>query len=191
LAETVEAFRGLVERGLVRQWGVSNLDETHLTVEVVWSTGAKVSRHDRGRFTESLSLEPKHVRLDRPNAGASVLDHHSAWGGVRAILGGVERAWLVNGEERATLRFSERADVRDIVRDVKRGIIRHISVGYRVLEIRDDTEKDANVKRFTAVDWKPFEVSIVTIPTDAKAGVRGPRRSGRPGPARSSVGTNP
>jgi predicted RecA/RadA family phage recombinase len=152
----------------------STFDDQARTVEVVWSTGAEVSRYDwdRGRFIESLSLEPKHVRLDRLNAGASVLDNHSAWGGVRAILGVVERAWLVKGEGRATLRFSERADVQDIVRDVKAGIIRHISVGYRVLKFRDDTEKDANVKRYTAVDWEPFEVSLVTIPADAKAGVR-------------------
>jgi len=144
------------------------------TVELCWSTGAEVTRYDyeRGRFIESLSLDPKHVRLGRLNGGAAVLDNHNAWGGVRSILGVVEKAWLDKGEGRCIVRFSTRADVEDIVRDDKAGIIRHVSIGYRVTKFRDDSEKDSNVKRFTAVDWEPFEVSLVTIPADAKAGVR-------------------
>jgi HK97 family phage prohead protease len=148
-------------------------DETR-TVELCWSTGAEVTRYDweRGKYIEGLSLEPKHVRLGRLNGGASVLDNHNAWGGVRSILGVVERAWLDKGEGRCLVRFSEREDVADIVRDVKAGIIRHVSIGYRVMKFRDDTEKDSTVKRLTAIDWEPFEVSLVTIPADAKAGVR-------------------
>lgn len=149
-------------------------DEEARTVEVTWSTGAEVTRYDweTGRYIEALSMQPKHVRLDRLNAGASVLDNHSSWGGVRSILGVVERAWLENGEGRAKLRFSTRADVQDIVADVRAGIIRHVSIGYRVHKFRDDTEKDSNVKRKTAIDWEPFEVSLVTVPADARAGVR-------------------
>lgn len=152
----------------------STYDEDSRSVELCWSTGSEVTRYDyeRGRFIEALSMEAKHIRLDRMNAGASVLDNHNAWGGVRSILGVVERAWVEKGEGRAKVRFSARADVEDIVRDVKAGIIRHVSVGYRVHKFRDDTDKDSNVKRMTAIDWEPFEVSLVTIPADAKAGVR-------------------
>ncbi len=150
-------------------------DEEARTVEVTWSTGAEVTRYDweaGGRYIEALSMLPKHIRLERLNAGASVLDNHSAYGGVRAILGVVERAWIENGEGRAKLRFSTRPDVQDIVGDVRAGIIRHVSIGYRVHKFRDDTERDSTVKRRTAIDWEPFEVSLVTVPADAKAGVR-------------------
>lgn len=149
-------------------------DEEARTVEVTWSTGAEVLRYDWdvGKYIEALSMDPKHIRLDRLNAGASVLDNHSSYGGVRSILGVVERAWLEKGEGRAKLRFSNRDDVQDIVNDVRAGIIRHVSMGYRVHKFRDDTERDASVRRRTAIDWEPFEISLVTIPADAKAGVR-------------------
>lgn len=149
-------------------------DEEARTVEVTWSTGAEVLRYDWdvGKYIEALSMDPKHIRLDRLNSGASVLDNHSSYGGVRSILGVVERAWVEKGEGRARLRFSTRDDVQDIVNDVRAGIIRHVSIGYRVHKFRDDTERDASVRRRTAIDWEPFEVSLVPIPADAKAGVR-------------------
>ena len=61
---------------------------------------------------------------------------------------------------RATVRFSDRADVEPIWQDVKGGIIRNVSVGYRVqtYEIR---EEEGAVPVWTAVDWQPLELSAV------------------------------
>lgn len=171
LAERLELGPGYVRAA----FEPSTFDAESRTVELCWTTGAEVERFDwdRGRYIESLSLDKKHVRLDRLNSGASLLDNHNAYGGVRSVLGVVEKAWIDGDEGRALVRFSARAE--DVMEDVRAGIIRNVSVGYRVHAFRDDTEeadRELRQKRLTAVDWEPFELSLVTIPADAQAGVR-------------------
>lgn len=146
-----------------------NADER--TVDVVWTTGAQVKRSDwaRGDYIEELSLRPDHVRLDRLNKGAPLLDSHENWS-LRSVLGVVERAWLNGNEGRATVRFSKRAEVEPIFQDVRDGILRNISVGYRKHKTERDETGTMPVER--AVDWEPYELSLVSIPADAAAQVR-------------------
>lgn len=146
-----------------------NVDER--TVDVVWTTGAQVRRSDwaRGDYIEELSLSPGHVRLDRLNAGAPFLDSHDGYS-LRSVLGVVERAWLNGNEGRATVRFSKRAEVEPIFQDVRDGILRNISVGYKKHKTERDDSGQVPVER--AVDWEPYELSLVPIPADAAAQVR-------------------
>ena len=156
------------------------LDEENRTIEVVFSTGARVKRFSwlDGVYEEELSLKRGQVRLDRLNAGAAVLNNHRA-NSLADVIGVVEKASIRKAEGGATeavatLRFSERADVEPIFRDVKSGIIRNISVGYRVHKYEETREGEgADAKRvLRATDWEPMEVSFVTIPADAGAQVR-------------------
>jgi hypothetical protein len=105
--------------------------------------------------------------------GAPLLDSHAAYS-LAGIIGVVERAWLESGaagpEARAVIRFSERAEVEPLWQDVRAGIIRHVSVGYRVRTYRIDDDADPPVWR--AVDWQPVELSLVAVPADAGAGLR-------------------
>lgn len=146
-----------------------NVDER--TVDVVWTTGAQVKRSDwaRGDYIEELSLRPDHVRLDRLNKGAPLLDSHENWS-LRSVLGVVESAWLNGKEGRATVRFSKRAEVEPIFQDVRDGILRNISVGYRKHKTERDETGTTPVER--AIDWEPYELSLVAIPADAAAQVR-------------------
>jgi hypothetical protein len=146
------------------------------TVEVVWSTGAEVRRSDpwTGKpYHEVLSLEPGHVDLSRLEAGAPLLDSHAAFS-LAGIIGVVERAWIEPGaagpEGRAVIRFSSRAEVTPVWEDVRSGIIRHVSVGYRVRTFR--IEEDADPPIWRAVDWQPVELSLVAVPADPGAGLR-------------------
>lgn len=112
------------------------------------------------------------VRLDRLNSGAALLNNHQS-GDLSNILGVVERAWIENGEGRARVRFSERADVDPIWNDVANGIIRNVSVGYQVHRWSDPirgAEKDPPTYR--ALDWEPMELSLVGVPFDAGAQTR-------------------
>lgn len=147
------------------------------TIEVLWSTGAAVRRRDpwSGRvYEEILSLDPAHVDLSRLNGGAPLLNAHDAFD-LEDVIGVVERAWIAreNGAYvgRATVRFSDRADVEPIWQDVRGGIIRNVSVGYavRAYEIR---EEEGTVPVWTAVDWQPLELSAVPIGADGAAGFR-------------------
>lgn len=153
---------------------VLSIDAGQRTFEVVWSTGAAVRRFDwitERPFIEELSMDPAHVRLDRLNGGGPVLDSHDRFE-LKGILGVVERAWIENGEGRARVRFSSRAEVDSIWRDVQDGIVRNVSVGYQVLKFADATKPEDAMKRLLAVDWEPMEISLVAVGADAKAGVR-------------------
>jgi len=155
---------------------VGRIDDDARTVDLIFSTGAAVLRSDYWsgkQYREVLSLDPKHVRLDRLNAGAPLLDSHSAWS-VGDVLGTVqpESARLEKGQAIATVRFSKRADVEPIWQDVRDGIVRSVSIGYRVYKFEEDTPKDGGAPTRTAIDWEPFEVSMVPMPADVGARVR-------------------
>lgn len=155
---------------------VSSIDTEKRTVHVTFSTGAPVERYDwvsGRRFREVLSLDPAHVRLERLNAGAPVLDSHSGWS-LRDVLGTVERgtAAIEKGVGVAQLRFSSRADVDPVFRDIQDRILGAVSIGYRVYKFVEEAGKDGAIPTRTAVDWEPFEVSMVPMPADVGAKVR-------------------
>lgn len=148
------------------------------SVEVIITTGTGVRRTDywTGKaYIEQLSLDPKNIRLDRLNQGAPLLDSHAAYSvadmlGV-VVPGSVE---LTKTAMIGRVRFSKRDAVEPVWQDVRDGLIRSVSVGYRVYKFEEKPGKteDAPPVR-TAVDWEPFEVSMVPIPADANAKVRG------------------
>lgn len=148
------------------------------SVEVVWSTGARVRRFDwwTGRhYDEELSLEPGHVDLTRLENGAPLLNTHGAYD-LAGVIGVVERAWLAKGPEglqegRAVVRFSDRQEVAPIWRDVLAGIIRNVSVGYAVRKY-EITKEEGKPDLYRAVDWQPLEISLVPVGADAEAGTR-------------------
>ena len=147
------------------------------TVEVVWSTGATVRRSflDGTPFDESLSMDARHVRMERLTSGAApFLDSHRRES-TADTLGVVERAWLdaATGNGHALIRFSERAEVAPIMRDVASGVLRNISVGYRIYRIEEAARQGTGtVPLYRAVDWEPYEISLVPVPADVGATTR-------------------
>jgi hypothetical protein len=156
---------------------VASVNDEKRTVELVFSTGAGVERYDYRTgaiYLEKLSLDPKHIRLDRLQSGAApLLDAHSAWS-ISDQIGVVEpdSVRLTAKEARATVRFSKRATVEPIWGDVRDGILRNISVGYLVRKYEQESDKDGKPVSRTATDWEPFELSLVPMPADAGARVR-------------------
>jgi hypothetical protein len=142
------------------------------SVEVVFTTGARGMRYSwsEGRYFEELEVSDAAVDLSRLNNGASLLNAHSSYD-LTDVIGVVERAWIQNGEGRATVRFSTRDDVKAIKADVKAGILRHISVGYSVSKYEKVEETDG-VPVYRATRWTPAEISLVPIAFDDQAVVR-------------------
>lgn len=147
-------------------------------MDVVWTTGARVKRSTwfGDVFYEELSMKKDAVNLERMNKGAPLLNNHGSYsGGLRDILGKVVEgsAKIVKGEGRATVIFSKRAEIADLVQDIKDGIMPNLSVGYRIdkmVETDEETEDGAPVLR--AESWTPMEISFVTIPADHNAQAR-------------------
>jgi hypothetical protein len=144
------------------------------TVEMTWSAGARTLRVSafEGPITEELSMDPMHIRMDRLQSGAPLLKDHDMTS-IESVIGVVERAWIANGEGRAVVRFADDPAVEPILAKVQSGILRNISVGYRVhkYEIQEPKSR-GELPLFRAVDWEPMELSIVPVPADPSAQIR-------------------
>ena len=139
------------------------LDEENRSIELSFSSESPV---ERWFGTEILDHGPAAVRLDRLNDGAALLVDHDT----RDHVGVVESA-IISGDRRgrATVRFGQSARADEIFTDVKDGIRRLVSVGYRIHRMVNDG--DPKDETFRAVDWEPHEISIVAVPADASVGV--------------------
>lgn len=144
------------------------------TLEVVFSTGAAVSRRDWWTgtpFTEVLEISETAIDLSRLKAGAPVLNTHAAYD-LSGMVGVVEAARVERGQAIATIRLSARPDVAGVVQDVADGVIRNVSAAYTVQEWRIETPSDGAPEIRTAVRWTPYEISLVPIPADPGAQAR-------------------
>lgn len=151
-----------------------SVDQEARTVEVTFATEVPGLRYSwRGAYNETLSFDPTHVRMDRLNAGAPLCDNHQHRyvSTAKSVLGVVEKAWIEGSVGKALVRFSERENADEIFKDVVSGILKNISVGYRVYTY-EITEKENGPDEYRAVDWEPFEISIVPVPFDYTAQVR-------------------
>jgi phage major head subunit gpT-like protein len=150
------------------------------SVEVVWTTGARVRRYDweSGRvYEEELVVSPETVDMSRFEArSVQVLDAHRTYGGVDAILGIAERGWLADGQGIAEIRLTQRPDRAGIVQDIRAGIIRDISFGYSVQRYEivraQDRTDGVNADLWRAVRWQPQEISFVPVNADMGASSR-------------------
>lgn len=153
----------------------ASIDTEKRTIEVVFSSDVPVRMYSwfDGAYDEILSHEKGHVRMQRLEQGAPVFDNHYR-GGVKSQLGVIENPVIVGKKGTATLRFSKRADVEPIWNDIVDGIIRGISVGYKVHkyeEVNPNRTKE-EIPVYRAIDWEPMEISLAPVQADINAQVR-------------------
>lgn len=113
--------------------------------------------------TEILSHEDGAIRLDRVRSGAVPLLFNHHWADPIGMVdaGRIENdRLLVDAHLFATDRAREIATMID-------GGLRNVSIGYLVRTFEEDVKKGI----FTARDWEPLEVSIVTVPADPSIGI--------------------
>lgn len=95
-----------------------------------------------------------------------LLDHDA-----RQQIGVVERSWMDKDKLRAQVRFSKSAMAEEVYRDVVDGIRGNVSIGYQIqgMTKEENNYKDKPVYRVN--QFKPLEVSMVSIPADSSVGV--------------------
>jgi hypothetical protein len=96
------------------------------------------------------------------------------------VLGRVIAARLEGGRGHARLQFSSAADVEPLWQRIADGTLRAVSIGYRVHRYDQRPDPASGEMIYRAVDWEPFEISIVPIPVDRDAQVRGAAPQGAP-----------
>lgn len=121
-------------------------------------------------WVEVLGHERSEVDMERLNNSAPLLYNHDRSERENRI-GVVERAWLENGRGYAEVRLSKRAEVEGIWQDVRDGILRNVSVAYRINERKLEEEHKDKPDLYRVVSWTPMEISLVDIPADPTVGV--------------------
>lgn len=117
---------------------------------------------------EVLSHAPgAKIDLSRLNDGAPLLFNHN----MDDIIGVVERANIDTKDRRgyATVRFANTDRARELMGMVQDGILRNVSFGYRIGSMEETGTRDR--KEYTATEWAPYEISLVTVPADNSVGI--------------------
>lgn len=150
----------------------SVVDEESRLVRLSFSSEEPVTRQSffSEPWVEVLGHEKSEVDLSRLNNSAPVLYNHDRSERENRI-GVVERAWLENGRGYAEIRLSRRADAEGIWQDVRDGILRNVSVAYRIVERKITEEPKDKPATYRVIRWMPMEISLVDIPADASVGI--------------------
>jgi len=166
-----QRIEGIVTRNVtLNDDAVMNKDERR--IKVSFSSEAKVKRASffEEPWIEVLGHRDDEVDLSRLNAGAPVLYNHDRSQRDNRI-GVVERAWVDNGKGHAELRISKRDDVSGIWDDIENGILRNVSVGYRINERTLAAQHKNGPDEYRVNQWTPMEISLVDIPADSSVGI--------------------
>jgi len=149
----------------------ASLDSAARTVEVIAATANPVAMSGKApdgsfeRWFEALDM--RGADLSRFTDAPVLEDHdHSA----RRVVGRVIAARVAGDKLLATLRISSADDVEPVWQRIADGTLSTVSVGYRVHRYEQDRTRP---RTWIARAWQPLEISLVAIPADPAARVRG------------------
>jgi HK97 family phage major capsid protein len=148
-----------------------NVDQKNRTVKLAFSSEEPYPR-DFG--LEVLSHNQKDADLSFLQSGQAplLLDHDST-----KQIGVIEKAEISESDKvgRAIVRFGKSQLADEVFRDVVDSIRQNISVGYEITKMTkdkyDEDNEDYGKSDYFRVNWKPLEISSVSIPADTTVGV--------------------
>jgi len=143
-----------------------DIDEEQRTVPLAFSSEEP---YERWFGYEILDHSPDSVDLSRLNNSAPILSDHDHRTQIGVVVPGTAK---VESDKKGRLmaRFGSSEKAKQEFQDVIDGIRTKVSVGYRVLEMVLDGEKDG-IESYRVTKWQPHEVSLVSVPADDGVGV--------------------
>ena len=142
----------------------SGESEDHRTLDFSCSSEAPVSRW----FGEEiLDHNAGSIDLSRFASRANILWNHNS----DCPIGVIEKAWVQNKRLYVKARFSRNEKAREVLDDIRDGILTNVSIGYACHEMRLEVERDTGNDTYRITRWTPMEVSIVTVPADYTVGI--------------------
>lgn len=150
----------------------SIIDENSRLVRLSFSSEEPVARSSffSEPWIEVLGHERSEADLERLNNSAPLLYNHDRSERENRI-GVVERAWIEGERGYAEVRLSKREEVAGIWQDVKDGILRNVSVSYKINERELAEENKEMPDTYRVTSWTPMEISLVDIPADSSVGI--------------------
>jgi len=146
-----------------RNMEFKSFDEEKRTVELSFSSEEPYERY---WGVEILDHSTTSVNMERLNNSAPLLFNHNR----DTVIGVVEYAKVEDRKGIALVRFGNSAKAKEVFSDVVDGIMKNVSVGYQIDEMKLESESDG-VETYRVTRWQPFEISIVSIPADNTVGV--------------------
>lgn len=122
----------------------------------------------RPTYTEIL-LHRSPANIDLSRAPLPLLEGHDP---MTPAIGIVENLRLENRTLRGELLLGSTARADELWRDILAGVVRTVSIGYRVQQWRQSGRPDAVLMQ--AERWTPLEVSLVGLPADPAAQIEPP-----------------
>lgn len=141
--------------------GSAAIDTTARTAQLCFASETPV---DMWYGTEILSMAPGAMRTGIRQQTMPMLFNHDMndlLGVVEGISVGLDRV------ARANVRFGKDPRGDWAMQQAADGVLVNVSFMYRVFKFEEDTETDT----LTAIDWEPYEISLVTVPADPTVGV--------------------
>ena len=136
--------------------GLANAETRTIPASLSSETVVKRSFGD-----EVLSHDPAHIDLSRASDGLPMLFSHDH----ESFIGRVQNVRVDDGVLRGDLQFSENPKASEVFADVQSGMLRDMSIGYRINEAE---ETDTG---YRAVNWSLLEASVVAVPADTTVGI--------------------
>lgn len=146
-----------------RDFEVRQVNAEEKTVELSFSSEEP---YERWFGIEILDHSPTSVNMERLNNSAPLLFNHDR----DVVIGVVEFAKIENRRGLAVVRFGNSEKAKEVFSDVADGIMKNVSVGYQIDEMKLESKSDG-LDTYRVTRWKPFEISIVSIPADNTVGV--------------------
>lgn len=142
-----------------QQRGLVDLDTR--TADLAFASETPV---DMWYGTEILSMAPGAMRTGVRQQTMPMLFNHDM-----SDLLGVVQSISVDADRcaRASVRFGRDERGTWAMQQLADGVLVNVSFMYRVFKWVEDTEADT----YTAIDWEPYEISLVTVPADPSVGV--------------------
>lgn len=126
--------------------------------------------YERGEYVfEILGHRTGEYDFDYLNSGAApfLVDHLRS---SDSQIGVVEKADVMENRGKASLRLSRSSKAAEMRQDIEDGIRSNISVGYEVRKSEIVGEREG-LPLVHVSDWKPHEISLVSIPADTSIGI--------------------
>lgn len=118
--------------------------------------------YERSFGTEILDHSDGSIRLNRMNDGAPILFNHDP----DAHIGTVVTTSTDGKSLRVTAKMGSSPLAQQKLQDIRDGILKKSSIGYVIHDMREESKGV-----FRAIDWEPYEASLVTVPADPSVGV--------------------
>jgi len=116
-------------------------------------------------------LDAAGADLSRLVGGPVLKDHRPTTDNAVGVVDTARLDGGAGGRILATVRFAVKPAADELMGDVGGGIVRGVSLGYRVTKWQVAGRRDG-LRVFRAVTWEPYELSFTPLPVDAGATVR-------------------